>query len=174
MKKILITGLAGSGKSTLAKLMSNEYETYDIETIEGIFHHVDRDTHEEVVERDPNSIHSANHTLWECDLEQLKELFVAQQDEVALYFGVGSNIKEIAQLFDQVIVLSATKEEIQARLSERHPGEYGQEPEVQKLILEGKEAWEDSLRNDGAAVISELSSQEEVVQQVVATINQSA
>ncbi len=155
MKKILITGIAGSGKSTVCQtLYEMGYETYGIEDIEGMFEMYHKGTDEvfkDYDNSDPNKIKQAD---WRCNSEKLKELLQTQKNDLAFYCGVATNMDELFPLFDQVILLKASSDNIYKRLSNREgTDDIGNTEASRKTVLGWKDWWEDEMTKKGVLVV---------------------
>jgi broad-specificity NMP kinase len=117
---MLITGIAGSGKSTICKeLIKMGYDAYDIEDIEGMFAMYRKGTKEIFSDFDNADPEKIKNSEWLCDITKLKELIAKQQDELAFYCGVASNMDDLFPLFNKVMLLKVDGESIYKRLLPR-------------------------------------------------------
>ena len=169
MKSFLITGLAGSGKTTLSKTLSDlGYEAYDIETIPDLFKMYRIDTNELFYDYDNADLDKAKNSDWRCDPIILKQVLSNQQNEIAFYCGIASNMDDIIHLFTKVFFLSASEHNIRARLKSREgTDDFGNTKETQDLVVSWKEWFEDDMKSKGAILIDANAKSEVIAQEIL-------
>jgi len=164
---ILITAVSGSGKSTVCRaLKSLGYTAYDIETVDGLFQWRDDKTGQPVLKYH-DDIKLAKGASWICDKKSLKELIDNEPSDLSFYCGAGSNINEIWDLFDQVVVLQVSDKTTVKRLSGRGPDEFGHNPEVRKYVLSWKDEVEKKWLQKGGIAIEAEDSPRQIARHVV-------
>jgi broad-specificity NMP kinase len=167
--KILITGIAGSGKSTAHKeLCRLGYESYDIETIDGMFDMFRKDTGEVYKDYSNADAEKIKNAEWLCDVNKLKELLEQQKEDIAFYCGVASNMDDIIPLFDKTILLQTNPEILHKRLSSREgTGDMGNTEEGRKVVLGWKDWFEDKVKKHEAIVVNADGVIEDVVKKII-------
>jgi broad-specificity NMP kinase len=171
MKKILITGVTGSGKSTVAKqLESIGCESHGIEDIEGMFAMYRKGTKEIFEDFDNSDPEKIRNSEWLCKIEQLRNLFASQKQDIAFYCGVASNMDDIFPLFDKVIVLKADSKVLHARLSTREgTDDMGGTETSRQAVLGWKDWWEETMQDKGAILLDANKSSKEIAQEILKT-----
>lgn len=172
-RKILITGSAGSGKSTLSKEFTNAgFESYDLEDVDSMFamYHKNKDKiFEEYDNANPEHIKNAE---WICNIKRLKELQNSQKSETAFYFGIASNMDDIIPLFNRIIVLDITKEQLNERLKNREgTDDIGNTQRGRDVVLGWKDWWDNEMRKKGAIFVNAMGNSEEVFSNVLSTLH---
>jgi dephospho-CoA kinase len=127
MKRILLTGMSGTGKSTvIAQLVGLGYRAIDLDS-------------EGLCEWDANG-----DELW---LEDEVQRLLATEDGEALFLaGCAANQVKFYGQFDHIVLLSAPREVMIARLATRTSNPYGKDPSQVARILEQKVTIEPMLR----------------------------
>jgi broad-specificity NMP kinase len=152
-KMIFITGISGSGKSTLSKeLKRTGHLAYDIETIPGLYSHVNKKTGSTKDKENHNLNYSKSHS-WICDKKKLKKILKSNEED-AFYCGTASNLDEILPLFDKVFVLRANKIKLRDRLARRRNNHFAHEKDVREWVLKNKRKSEKHLIKEGAIPIN--------------------
>lgn len=166
-RSIFITAVSGSGKTTTCKALNElGYHAYDIEDIPGLFEWRDDKTGEPAGDyRD--SVKFAKEASWICDRGKLKKIIDNEKSDLTFYCGAGSNIDEIWDLFDRVVVLRVSDKTTVERLSSRGPDEYGHTPEVREYVLSWKDKVEKDWLQKGGISINAEESPKHVAQLVV-------
>lgn len=171
-RAIFITGANGSGKSEVGrKLQALGYESYDIDTILDLCVMVDRATHEPTVYDNGNDVEKMERMYWWYRKDKLKEFILDQKSDVAFYCGSPNNVVEIIDLFDTVMLLIASPENIRQRLSSRKDNGFGKSIEVQNYILNRKENMEKNLMDRGAISIDADQEIDKVIKDIVSNLN---
>ncbi|MFC1644988.1 AAA family ATPase [Patescibacteria group bacterium] len=153
MKKVLITGIAGVGKSTVCnELRKMGYSAYDLDDVEGLCRMVDNDSGETLGRFDLNSLSMSKDCKWVCDAELLNEIMSSDSNEVSFYCGIVSNMDEIFDFFDSVILLKTDNKTLSKRLQSRSSkkSSFGPTPEIQEWILSIKDGVDSDLTEKGA------------------------
>ncbi len=167
-KTILITGMSGTGKSTIGKsLRAGGYTVHDIEIIPGMFETTDSRTGEVITEWNTNDLNQIKHLVFACSREKLSQLMEEETDRISFYCGTATNITDIVPLFDKVILLQASPDNVRHRLSTRETHDFARDPEMQDWIIEIKKSFEDSLTQLGAVVIDANGTLEETLTKVL-------
>lgn len=167
-QSILITGVSGSGKSTLgSKLREMGYIAHDIESISGMFTTTDTRTGAILTEWDPNNLEDMKNLRFACNKGVLDNLIEQEQSEIAFYCGVATNIEEILPSFTKIIVLQASPDAVQHRLSTRTTHDFARTPEMQQWILEIKGPFEKTLLEYGAVAINADGDVDDTAQKVL-------
>ncbi|NQZ84824.1 MAG: AAA family ATPase [Nanoarchaeales archaeon] len=167
---VLITGIAGCGKSTVAtKLKELGYESYDIESIDGLFGMYDKDTKKPTKNYSNESLEIIKQNEWICDASKLKKLIDKNNsDKITFYCGMASNLYELLPLFDIKVLLVADKNTTLKRLKMRtEVYEYGHTHEVQQDILSWKDNWENETLKKGLIKIDSSKPLEKVINNIL-------
>ena len=161
---VLITGVSGTGKTTVVSELDNRgHRAYDLEGMAEYFTHINPETGEVYEEFDQNDLEMLRKGEYVCDTAKLKNL-VQDNAEPLTFFGfAASNLEELFPLFDEIVLLTASKESIRERLSKRPVWDFGGPPEVQEWVLGWRDEWEDTIRDEGAITISTDQNIEETV-----------
>ena len=69
-------------------------------------------------------------------------------------------------MFDQVIVLRVSNEELKKRLTNRTSNDFARTTEAQEKIISWKDWWENKLIDKGAMAVDADKSLEEVVEEI--------
>ncbi len=127
MKRILLTGMSGTGKSTvIAQLVGLGYRAIDLDS-------------EGLCEWDANG-----DELWLED--EVKRLLATEDGEALFLAGCAANQVKFYGQFDDIVLLSAPREVMIARLAARTNNPYGKDPSEAARILEQKVTIEPMLR----------------------------
>lgn len=145
--KILITGVAGVGKTTvLAELQKIGYLVIDLDAT-GMCRWIDKKTGEHT----PYGLHARdynwlNQHSWTCDVEKLKVLLSCiSEDKPVFVGGYTDNLQDILPLFDKVILLKASNNQIKERLLKRTNNHFAKADDEQKYIFEQNEIMQQEL-----------------------------
>ena len=167
-KSILVTGVAGSGKSSVSKKLNDlGYKAYDIEEMDGLFKIVNKNTGEVYEDFENNDLEKVKNMDWNCDLKKLQEIIENETSEIAFYCGTASNWEDLIGLFDKIILLKASPEVIERRLSTRSVKDFGGTKEVRDWALEWKDWLENEKEKKGAIVIDGNGYPEEVARNII-------
>lgn len=171
-KKILITGIAGSGKTSVAEELARRgYEAVDIEEVDGMFDMFRKDTgerYERYTNTDPEMIKNAD---WLCDVGALKKLLEEQKSDLAFFCGIASNMDDILPLFDRVIVLQKSKDQLVAHFKNREgTDDMGSTEESRQMVLGWKDWWEETMVDKGAVIILADGTVAEVTDRVLQAV----
>ena len=167
-KAILIAGVSGSGKSEVGRRLKDlGYETYDTDALPGLCVMVDKITLLPTEYDNNNDLEKIQKMKWLCKLDELENLISNQKNDIAYYCGAPNNLEEMVPLFDQVILLVASPNNIRQRLNARQDNGFGKSVEVQDHILNHKESIEKYLIEKGAIVIDADQDINLVVEEVI-------
>jgi broad-specificity NMP kinase len=136
--RFLITGVSGTGKTkTLAELQKHGYATIDLDAT-GICKWKDLVTGE-VVEyglAGRNYEWLSKHG-WYCDIAILQTLLSAVNENKDVFVaGIAENIDELADVFNNVFILTASDSVVRDRLSNRSNNDFAKKEEEQSFVLE--------------------------------------
>lgn len=165
---VLITGVVGVGKSSLCVELKNRgYEAYDLDMftdirvppptaaeiealppIVGNFHNDD----EEEDEDDHNEIIKAYD--WIYNRERLADLIIEQNNVLAYYFGVSSNINDLLPYFSKIILLTIPAKLLCERLGANIPMT---DEEYVRLSPRWKHDWEKFVAANSGTVVIDAS-----------------
>lgn len=139
MTLICVTGHQGTGKSTLMNEVSERgYLTYglDEEKIAGYFDTELNTPSVNIPTGLDRNLEWRKHTVWKADLNKLRTLKLAPDNEPTFIFGNAVNIEEIWRLSAAVIVLQLDDDTTRQRLLNRTNNNYGKHPGEIELALE--------------------------------------
>ena len=153
-KSILVTGVSGSGKSTICReLKRRGYEAYDIEKIRSLFSMVQRRTGRVVREWDNSDLRLIKQMDWICNRERLAKLIHRNTGGIVFYCGTATNIGDIRDLFDQVLLLKCSPRVLRERLKSRATNDFARNPRVLAWVLRSKNRWESEISHGETAVV---------------------
>jgi len=169
MKKILVTGFSGVGKSTIAvKLREMGYHAHDLDEVSEMFTALHKGTGKVMEHWDTADLDTVKNFQWMCDKEQLRSLMDRDSGEFVFCCGAATNIAELVDLFDVVILLVASHEVIRNRLTNRTNNTWGKTKEIQDyILLERKDDRPEILKAKGAIVVDTSQPIEDVVKEIV-------
>jgi len=167
-KSVIIIGISGSGKTAVSKeLRRRGYIAYDIESIKGLCGMFDKKTGAAARKYDKSDIKSVKQHDWICNKSKLKKLMRKNTKGIVFYCGIVSNLIELLPLFDEVILLRASKKTLRKRLSTRKSNDFGRNPEVQEWIFSWKKWWEDRMLKRGIIVVNANQSLQKVASDIL-------
>ena len=172
-KSIFITGVAGSGKTTISRALTTMgYKALDIETDEhGLFRMVRKDTGGPYTDYDNADIEKVNNASWLCDISKLKELLNSQKEEIDLCWGIGNN-EDIMSLFDVSILLRASPDTINKRLTTREgTDDFANTEEGRQRVLSWKDEFEERMIRNEMIVVDANPDAEEVAREIVKLVS---
>lgn len=131
-KHVLITGLSATGKTTLSKFFREKGKNaYDVDKV--LARWIDKKTGKPKAPTD-EEWKRLSGIEWEWDRRKLKRLL--KQNKEAYLFGSANNTYGLANLFDKVYYLHASKKLILQRLkSEKRDNDFGRHGTQRKLIM---------------------------------------
>jgi shikimate kinase len=143
MQRVLITGMSGVGKSSV------------LQRLAALGHRVaDTDYHGLSVTDDTGG--------WVWDLDRVRA--VLDEDHTVIFVsGTASNMGELSDRFDRIVLLSAPAEVMLERLANRTNNPYGSTAEQRAESLRYKETVEPLLRNISTIEIDTRAPLDEVV-----------
>ncbi|OGD83589.1 hypothetical protein A2572_04805 [Candidatus Collierbacteria bacterium RIFOXYD1_FULL_40_9] len=171
-KSYLITGVSGSGKSTVCKeLKKRNFEAHDVEDIDGLFEMYHKGTNKIFEEYDNANPEHIKGAEWNCDIDKLKKLIVAQKSEIAFYCGIASNMNEVVGLFDKFFVLKSSKVSLNNRLKNREgTDDIGNNQKGRDVVLGWKDWWEEEMQKQGGILIEANDSSENITNDILGMI----
>lgn len=167
-KSIFVTGVAGSGKSSVCKELNRlGYEAHDIEDLKDTFKMVRKDTGEDFIDYNNADIERVKNANWICNTSKLKKLLGEQDQNMGFYCGVASNNDEVAQLFNQTVLLKISSEVLRKRLSNREgTGDFGTTAESREWVLGWKDWFENHTVELDAVAVDANGNPAEVAQRI--------
>lgn len=169
---VFITAVSGSGKSTVSRALSDlGYESYDLESIPGLFSLVYENTDKPIEGKSVGDITEKEEGEWICNLEKLRQIIAAQKSKVAFYCAGTSRTEELMKEFDQTIILQVSDKTTLERLSTRKPHEFGGKSEVREWVLTWKHQLETDWLAAGGVGISAEPEPKIVAQNIVNRFN---
>jgi broad-specificity NMP kinase len=171
-KSVLVTAVAGSGKTTACKALSDlGYNSYDIESIPGLFSLIDEETGEPMIKHDGSNPELVIKGDWNCDKDKMQKLIDDETADITFYCGAASNIKDIRSLFDAVVILRVSDKTTVERLSSRPDGQFGHTSEIREWVLSWKHEIEEEWINAGGITVSAEEIPAEVARAIVDAVS---
>lgn len=171
--KTLITGVAGTGKSTIAKALREKgMVTVDFSDVLGMCFWEDEKTGEKVEYSPVHSREWFKTNKRVCDIEVLKGI-INQQEDVVVTGVASGNIGAYIPLFDKVILLQCTPEDIVHRLATRdNPSGYRKTKTEQNDNVEWQKEFDPQLLSYGAIPVSTKGELKDVIDKIIALIQE--
>ena len=168
-KRILVTGFSGVGKSTITlKLRDQGYTAYDLDDMPGLFIALHKGTGKQMEYWDTADLETVKNFQWMCDKEKLQTIMDRDPAETVFYCGAATNIVDLIDLFDVVILLVASPPVLRHRLTTRTNNTWGKTKEVQDyILLERKDDRPEILKQAGAIVIDAAQPIDDVVKEIL-------
>jgi len=172
MQKILITGVSGTGKTTACKVLKKMgYEAVDIENIKGMFKMVHKDTNNIFKDYNNANPDHLKNAEWICNVSRLKKKLNSQNENIAFYSGIASNMDDILPLFDKFIVLYLTSKALNDRLKNREgTNDIGNNQEGRNVVLGWKDWWEEDMKEKGAIIIDANKTPKNIAKEILEKI----
>lgn len=167
-KSILVTGVSGVGKSTISKKLNElGYKAYDMDSLPGLFAIIDKKTGKPVVDYDNENLEKVMGIDWICNKEKLASIITSESSELTFYCGNASNMDEIMQLFNLVILLKIDSEVMRQRLTSRTENDFGKTAEVQDWLMTWKDWWENDMQQKGAITVYAHGSLDQIANELI-------
>ena len=167
-KSILVTGVSGAGKSTISKKLNElGYTAYDMDGLPGLFAIIDKKTGKLVVDHDNENLEKVMGIDWICNKEKLASIIASESSELTFYCGNASNMDEIMQLFNLVILLKIDSEVMRKRLTSRTENDFGRTAEVQDWLMTWKDWWENDMQQKGAIIVYAHGSLDQIANELI-------
>lgn len=139
MSLICISGHQGTGKSTiLNELVKLGYTAYglDEERVAGYFDTSTNSPSTYIPMGIDRNLEWRKHNVWRLDINKLRALSVANGSKPTFYCGYASNIEELWDICDDIIVLQLSDDETIKRLKQRTDNSFGKHPGELQLAIE--------------------------------------
>ena len=172
MPFIYITGIFGSGKSAIRQeLMKRGYVAYDIDEDHfRAWYNKDTDRRAEEQKEWKDTSIDWRRRYW-LKIERPKIELIAEmsksQDKPVFLCGTTPNDNDVWDLFDEVISLSISNEEIVKRLASRTNNDYGKHPDDLKDILGWNETTDERMASYGAIIVNAEQPLGSVVDEII-------
>lgn len=173
-KIILITGMAGSGKSTIIKtLLERGFSAIDIDDT-GLCGWFNKKTGEREEYGDGKDYKWISEHKWLCSAKDLKG-YIENNDqpgEILFLGGIVSNISDIIELCDLVIVLHLSEDVLRNRLNTRIDNHFAKSKDEQDIVIEKKSKFEEKCIRSGAVRIDSNGSIENTIGKILKLVNE--
>lgn len=174
MSLIFVTGISTSGKSTMAVELSRRgFEAYDTEH-NGVSAWFNKETGERVAEfgkvpsRTPEWM---NLHHWLISEDWVKCKAAESKDKNVFLCGGTSDVTNILPMLDKIIWLKTDEETIISRVNNPRDHTYGTKAHELEKILNGNVKQEQQFRKLGATIVDARQALEQVVNEVIKSIN---
>ena len=131
MSLICISGHQGTGKSTILNaLVKLGYTAYglDEERVAGYFDTSTNSPSTYIPMGIDRNLEWRKHNVWRLDINKLRALSVANDSKPTFYCGYASNIEELWDICDDIIILQLSDDETIKRLKQRIDNSFGKHP----------------------------------------------
>ncbi len=153
MKRVLLTGMSGVGKSTVAERLSElgykavdtSYGGYSVADEQGIQH-------------------------W--DLDRIRHLLATEDVDVLFVVGTEEGQGSLYDEFDHVVLLSAPRDVMVARLAARTNNPFGKSPEELAKVLADLEMFEPMMRRAATHEIDTDKPLDDVIAEILRLIQE--
>lgn len=160
--RVLITGLSGTGKSTVtAELARRGYRAVDLDA---------QEFSELVPAADGELTGVGGGMDWVWNAEKVAALLDSAGDTPLFVSGCSPNQGMFRERFDRVVLLTAPKDVVRARLATRTGNDFGKAPDELDRALALIDEIEPLLRRSADAVVDTTGSLEMTVSRVLDSI----
>ncbi len=168
---ILITGSSATGKSTLSNVLkSRDIPCIDADNDGEIAYWEHKITkREEVMPENPREEWGSTHN-WKWKIGKLA-LLLEQSNQKLVVCGTANNREEAYELFDKVLVLTASREILEHRLKTRENNAFGKLIDERKWALSENERFKSDALQNGLTVIDTSSLTAQEVAEAVVSIS---
>ncbi|RZK66033.1 MAG: hypothetical protein EOO85_27410 [Pedobacter sp.] len=131
MSLICISGHQGTGKSTiLNELAKLGYIAYglDEEKVAGYFNTRLNNASTHIPQGLDRNLEWRKDNVWRVDINKLRALSVAKDNKPTFYCGYASNIEELWDICDEIIILQLSDDATLERLQQRTNNSFGKHP----------------------------------------------
>ena len=166
--KIFVTGISGTGKTTLAEYFaSNGYNVIDLDHVPNLCSWIDYKTGEKTNMSNTENVDNEfidTHD-YVCDVRMLEEM-LNQHKENVIVFGVVGDNSSLTHLFDKIILLQCSPENMIQRIENRKTNYFGKNKEVKDRMLSWQPIFESLMIGTGATVVNTDCPIDEVIEKV--------
>ncbi len=150
MPAYLITGYPATGKSSVAdELARRGYAAYNTDDMPGLSHHAHKDG--TPVDLSKGHIEDKSELEWVWNKDKLMEL-LHSADQVFIC-AITSRQHEFYDQFDKIFVLTIDEATLKHRLLTRTTNDFGKHPNEMKMLVDGREGFEQQMFKVGAIPI---------------------
>lgn len=172
MKRLFLTGISGVGKTSVANaLRARGIAAVDLDSVPELCAFEHRETkqkfHPKIVEVTPGYFKEHQYV---CDIEYLKQILLENQGKAVVVSGTTANQAEFFHLFDGVLLLRCSPENLLKRLRERSHT-YAKTPDLQTMLVKGQSAFDSRQMELGAVPINANGSLTFVVEAIMAHLD---
>lgn len=164
MPAYLITGYPATGKSSVAdELARRGYAAYNTDDIPGLSHHVHKDG--TPVDLSKGHIEDKSELEWVWNKDKLTKL-LHSADEVFIC-AITSRQHEFYDQFDKIFVLTIDEATLKHRLLTRTTNDFGKHPNEMKMLVDGREGFEQQMLKVGAVPVDATQPLAKVVDDIL-------
>lgn len=139
MSLICISGHQGTGKSTILKeLVKLGYTAYglDEERVAGYFNISSNAPSENIPQGLDRNLEWRKDNVWRVDMSKVRTLSAAKDSKPTFYIGYASNIEDLWEICDEIILLQLDDKTTIERLQQRSTNSFGKHPGELQLAIE--------------------------------------
>jgi len=164
MAAYLITGYPATGKSSVAdELARRGYAAYDTDNLPGLNHYV----HKDGTPVDFSKGHIEDQSEIESVWDKAEFTKLLQSADKVFICAVTSRQHEFYDQFDKIFVLTIDEPALKHRLLTRTTNDFGKHPNEMKMLVDGREGFEQQMLKVGAIPINVMQSLGEVVDDIL-------
>lgn len=143
MSLICITGHQGTGKSTILNQLHTLGVTaygLDEEKVAGYFNLVTGAASQNIPQGLDRNLDWRKDNVWQVDIEKVRKLVSSSDNNPTYYIGYATNIEDLWDICDQIIILKLDDNTTRDRLKNRKNNSFGKHPgELELAILNSKQ-----------------------------------
>ncbi len=143
MSLICVSGHQGTGKSTILKELTTQgYTAYglDEENAAGYFSLISNAPSSDIPQGLDRNLEWRKNNVWYVDIDKVRTLTAAEDDKPIYYLGYASNIEDLWDICDEIVILQLDDETTIERLKRRTDNSFGKHPGELELALENSKA----------------------------------